>query len=161
MFTEFNNLPDSSRVWIYQADRILSQEEVELISAKAILFIDQWTRHGEDLKGSFTIKYNQFLVLAIDESFNSASGCSIDASVRFIKSLEEELNVDFMDKMNVSFKDGDNINIVKLPDFQKYAKEQKITSSTVVFNNMIATKEDFATKWEVKADQSWHQRFLV
>ena len=99
--------------------------------------------------------------MAIDENFNSASGCSIDASVRFVKSIEEEFNVDLMDKMNISFKDNDNINVVKLSDFQEFAKQQKITAATVVFNNMVNTKEDFETKWEVTADKSWHSRFLV
>ena len=161
MFTEYSSLPSNSRVWIYQADREFSIEEIEFISAKAMLFIDQWTRHGDDLKGSFTIKYNQFLILAVDEGFNNVSGCSIDASVRFVQELEKELRIDLMNKMNVSFKDGNNVNIVKLSDFQQFAKGKKITAETVVFNNMVNTKEDFETKWEVPAIESWHSRFLV
>lgn len=161
MFTEYKKLPQNARIWVYQSGREFTQEEIEFISAKALLFIDNWTRHGDDLKGSFTIKYNQFLVLAVDENFNNVSGCSIDASVRFVQELEKELELDLMNKMNVSFKDGDNINIVKLPEFQNFAKEQKITAETVVFNNMVNTKEDFETKWEVPAHQSWHARFLV
>lgn len=161
MYTQYNDLPNNSRVWIYQANRPLVFEEVEYISAKAINFIDQWTRHGDDLKGSFTIKYNQFLVLAVDESFNNVSGCSIDSSVRFVKELEQELNIDLTDKLNITFKDGDNINLVKLADFQEFAKEGKITSETIVFNNMVDTKEAFETKWEVYANESWHSRFLV
>ncbi|SEE38065.1 hypothetical protein SAMN04487765_2351 [Tenacibaculum sp. MAR_2010_89] len=161
MFIEYKNLPDHSRVWIYQADREFTQEEIELISAKALLFIDNWTRHGDDLKGSFTIKYSQFLVLAVDEGFNNVSGCSIDSSVHFVQEIEKELNIDLMDKMNISFKDGENINIVKLSDFKKFVDDKKITSNTIVFNNMINTKEDFETKWEVPANESWHKRFLV
>ncbi|AUC14470.1 ABC transporter ATPase [Tenacibaculum sp. SZ-18] len=161
MYVSYNELPNSSRVWVYQSDREFTQEEVESISAKAIIFIDQWTRHGDDLRGSFMIKYNQFLVIALDESFNNASGCSIDASVRFIKSIEEELSIDLMDKMNVSFKDGERINIVKLSDFQEFAKAEKINSETIVFNNMVSTKDDFENKWEVSAKESWHNRFLV
>ena len=161
MFTEYKNLPNNSRVWIYQSDREFTQEDIEYMSAKALLFIDQWTRHGDDLKGSFTIKYNQFLVLAVDEGFNNVSGCSIDSSVRFVQELEKELQLDLMNKMNVSFKDGDIINIVKLSDFQQFAKDKKINLETIVFNNMVNTKEDFETKWEVPANQSWHKRFLV
>lgn len=161
MYTEYRELPKNSRVWVYQSDREFTAEEIEYITAKALVFIENWTRHGDDLKGSFTIKYNQFLVLAVDENFNNVSGCSIDASVRFIQELENELKLDLMDKMNVSFKDGDNINIVKLSEFQNFAKAQKITGETVVFNNMVNTKEDFEAKWEVPANQSWHARFLV
>ncbi|MCI2227635.1 ABC transporter ATPase [Polaribacter sp. MSW13] len=161
MFTEYTNLPNNSRVWIYQSDREFTEKEVAFIAEKAEDFINQWTRHGDDLKGSFTIKYNQFLVLAVDESFNNVSGCSIDSSVRFIKALENELQLDLMNKMNVTFKDNDNVNLVKLPDFQKFAKDKKITSDTIVFNNMVNTKEDFENNWEVPAKESWHKRFLV
>ncbi|MDA9311597.1 ABC transporter ATPase [Polaribacter sp.] len=161
MFTHYKNLPNNSRVWIYQSDREFTDKEIEFISAKAEEFINQWTRHGDDLKGSFTIKYNQFLVLAVDESFNNVSGCSIDSSVRFVQGLQSELQLDLMDKMNISFKDNETINIVKLPVFQRFAKVQKITASTIVFNNMIATKEDFENNWEVTANKSWHKRFLV
>lgn len=160
MFTEYKNLPNNSRVWMYQADRIFTTQEIDFISNKAVEFVEQWTRHGDNLKGSFTIKYKQFLVLAVDESFNNASGCSIDASVRFVKELENELQIDLMNKMNVSFKDRDNINIVKLADFQKFVKEQKITKETIVFNNMVQTKEEVENNWEVPASKSWHNRFM-
>lgn len=161
MYTEYNNLPNSSRIWIYQANRPFLVEELEYISAKALNFTETWQRHGEDLKASFTIKYNQFLIIAVDENFNNVSGCSIDASVRFVQSLEKELNIDLMDKLNVTFKDGDNINTVKLADFQEFAKQGKITNKTIVFNNMVNTKQDIETKWEVTANESWHNRFLV
>ena len=161
MFTEYKNLPNNSRVWIYQSDREFDQKEIEFITEKTEDFINQWTRHGDDLKGSFTFKYNQFLVLAVDESFNTISGCSIDSSVRFIQALEKELQLELMNKMNITFKDNDHINLVKLADFQRYAKEQKVTLETIVFNNMVATKEDFENKWEVPARESWHKRFLV
>lgn len=161
MFTAYQNLPSNSRVWIYQADREFTDKEIAFITEGAEEFINKWTRHGDDLKGSFTIKYKQFLVLAVDESFNNVSGCSIDSSVRFVQNLEKELSIDLMNKMNVTFKDNESINIVNLSDFQKYAKEQKITANTVVFNNMVNTKADFENKWEVPAIESWHKRFLV
>ncbi|MDG1528190.1 MAG: ABC transporter ATPase [Polaribacter sp.] len=160
MFTAYKNLPNNSRVWMYQSDRVFTNQEIDLIAIKATAFIEQWTRHGDNLKGSFTIKYNQFLVLAVDEGFNNVSGCSIDASVRFVKELENELQIDLMNKLNVSFKDGNNINIVKLADFQKFAKEQRITKETIVFNNMVQTKEEVENNWEIPASESWHNRFI-
>jgi hypothetical protein len=161
MFTEYKNLPNNSRVWIYQADREFTDIEMDFIALKAEDFINQWTRHGDDLKGSFTFKYKQFLVLAVDESFNNVSGCSIDSSVRFVQALEKELNLDLMNKMNITFKDNDRINLVKLSDFQRFAKEQKVTSDTIVFNNMVNTKEAFENNWEIPMQESWHKRFLV
>ena len=161
MFTHYKNLPDNSRVWIYQADREFTDREMDFIASKAEDFINQWTRHGDDLKGSFTFKYNQFLVLAVDESFNNVSGCSIDSSVRFVQALEKEFQLDLMNKMNITFKDNDTISLAKLPDFQKFVKEQIVTAETIVFNNMVNTKEDFENNWEVPVSKSWHKRFLV
>lgn len=160
MYVSYKDIPNSARVWIYQSNRKFTQEEVEVISAKAILFLEQWTKHGEDLKGSFMIKYNQFIVIALDENFNPASGCSIDASVRFIQSLEQDHAIDLMDKMNISFKELGSVNTLKLSDFEKFVKDKKINEETIVFNNMIQTKGDFEHKWEVSIKDSWHSRFL-
>ena len=85
----------------------------------------------------------------------------VDSSVRFVQPLEKELQLDLMNKMNITFKDNETINLVKLSDFQQFAKDKKISLETIVFNNMVNTKEDFENNWEVPAKQSWHKRFLV
>ena len=161
MFTPYHNLPGNARVWIYQSDRAFTQQEVAFISEKTTEFINQWTKHGDNLKGSFTIKHQQFLILAVDESFNNVSGCSIDSSVRFVQQLEQELKLDLMNKLNVSFKDGNNINIVTLAEFKNFAQQAKIKPDTIVFNNLLETKTALENEWEVPAKQSWHQRFFV
>ena len=161
MLTDYNLMPDSSRVWVYQSDRQFSENELETVKSKVEAFLNSWQRHGEDLKASYIIAYNQFIVLLVDEAVNNVSGCSIDASVNLMKQIENEFNVDLTNKLNVSFKDGDNINIVKLSDFQSFAKESKITSKTIVFNNMVTTKSDFKSSWEVPLEKSWHKRFVA
>lgn len=161
MLVNFDSLKDTSKIWIYQSNRTFSEVEVAEISHNLDSFIGTWKRHGEDLKASYQIKYNQFIVIAVDENYNEVSGCSIDASVNLIKQFEKKFSVDLTNKLNISFKDNNNINVVSLADFQNYAKQQKITSNTVVFNNMITNKADFEEHWEVTADKSWHKRFLV
>ena len=161
MFVDFDSLPDNSKIWIYQSDRAFTQEEISIISERTIAFMEEWTRHGSNLRGSFTIKYNQFLVLAVDEDFNAVSGCSIDASVHFVQELEKIFNVEMMNKMKISFKEKNHIRIVQMNAFKTYARENKITSQTVVFNHMISTKKELEGSWEVPAEQSWHKRLLV
>ena len=160
MFVDFESLPDTSRVWIYQSDREFTKDEMERISDKLKSFVSIWKRHGEDLKASYKIEYNKFIILSVDENYNDVSGCSIDASVHIIKELQNEFEVDLLNKMNVSFKDGSNINTVSLKDFKEFAKQQKIKASTVVFNNMVISKIDFKHAWEVEASNSWHAKFL-
>ena len=161
MIVHFDSLPMDARVWVYQSSREFSDIEVTTIASKTEEFMATWKRHGDDLKTSYVIKYNQFIVLGVDENLNNASGCSIDSSVHFMQQLEKEFDIDLMNKMNTAFKVGENINIVSLSDFQNFAKEGKITSDTTVFNNMIQSKGDFDSKWEIPAIESWHKRFLA
>ncbi len=160
MYVDFSLLPDNSRVWVYQADRSFTGDEVQQITQQLMPFVENWKRHGEDLKASFQIRYNQFIILAVDENVTNVSGCSIDASVHIIQELQKKLEVDLLNKMNVTFKDGDNVNIVSMAAFKEFAKLNKITSNTLVFNNMIASKAELEASWEVKASESWHAKFL-
>lgn len=160
MFVEFDKMPDTSRIWIYQSNREFSSEEENVIKRNTKKFIENWTRHGDDLKGSFTMVYNRFVVIAVDENFANVSGCSIDASVRFIQQIQSELNVDLLNKLHIAFKTNDDVNSVSLNDFRSFIASDKITQDTIVFNNLVNTKADFESKWEVPAKESWHQRLF-
>ncbi len=160
MLVKFDTLPSTSRVWVYQSNRAFLDKEIEKISLLLKDFILNWNNHGDGLKASFQIKYNQFIVLAIDEAHKQASGCSIDSSVQIIKKIEKEFAVNMFDRMQTAFKDGENINLVSISDFQKYAKDNKIHANTIVFNNMVNTKFDYENNWEITANKSWHSRYL-
>lgn len=160
MLTEFNNLPEDSRVWVYQANRKLSDAEVSEIHQLTEEFLTQWTAHGAALEAAVEIRYNRFIVIGINQSNVSASGCSIDASVHFIQSLEEQFNVDLLDKMNVTFYSGEYIAHKTLSEFREMAKSKAVNKNTVVFNNLVNTKEEYLENWEVPAHESWHSRFL-
>ncbi|MCB0383031.1 MAG: ABC transporter ATPase [Psychroserpens sp.] len=160
MLVDFNELPEESRIWIYQANRSFSDQEISEIEEKLKTFIENWTAHGSDLQSGFTIKYKRFIIIALNQNLNKATGCSIDASVHFIQQLEKEYNVDLMDKMNVSYKQGDFIAYKTLLDFKKMAKDKAVSKNTIVFNNMVTNIAEFNENWEVPASESWHSRFL-
>jgi hypothetical protein len=160
MLVDFKSLADSSKVWIYQSNRELTRNEMDEIIVNVEKFVSTWKRHGDDLKASYQIRYNQFIILAVDEEFNGVSGCSVDASTHMFKQFEQAFKIDLFNKLNTAFEDGDNINIVSLAEFQKYVKERKINAKTIVFNNLVKTKKELNTAWEVDAANSWHSRYL-
>ena len=160
MLVKFDQLPEDARLWIYQANRSFTEEELKEIESDLNDFLIQWTAHGADLKAAFDLKYKRFIVIGLDQQFNAASGCSIDASVHFIQGLEKKYEVDLMDKMNVSYKQGEFIAYKPLIDFKKMVKDGAVSKNTIVFNNLVATKEEFDQNWEVKASESWHSRFF-
>lgn len=160
MLVQFNTLPETSRVWIYQANRSFSDTELEEIKSKLDVFIESWTAHGNDLKAGYDIRYKRFIIIALDQQLNQATGCSIDASVTFIQQLEKEYNVDLLDKMNVSYKQGEFVAHKTLTDFRKMAKQKAVSKNTIVFNNLVTNIGELNESWEIPASQSWHNRFL-
>jgi hypothetical protein len=160
MLVDFNTLPDESRVWIYQANRTFTDAEILEIESKLNQFIENWTAHGSDLLAGYNIVYKRFIVIALNQNLNRASGCSIDASVNFVQQLEKDYHVDLLDKMNVSYKQGDFIAYKSLLDFKKMAKDKAVSKQTIVFNNLVNNIAEFKENWEVPASESWHARFM-
>lgn len=160
MFVNFDSLPQTARIWIYQCNRSFSDSELKEISEKVTAFLEGWTAHGADLQSGFEIKYKRFIVIALDQKVNAATGCSIDTSVKFIQELESDYNVDLMDKMNVSYKQGEYVAYKTLADFKKMAKDKAVSKNTIVFNNLVNTKAEYLEFWEVPASESWHSRFV-
>jgi hypothetical protein len=160
MYVPFDNLPEESRIWIYPSNRKFSDEEVSEIEKLLEEFLNNWSAHGSALEASFTIKYNRFIIIAINQEVHHATGCSIDSSVAFIQSLEQKYDVDLLDKMNVSFKQGEFITYKPLLDFKKLAKDRSVSENTIVFNNLVNTIAEMKESWEVPASDSWHSRFF-
>jgi hypothetical protein len=160
MLINFNELPENARIWIYQANRTFSEEETKEIKEKLDSFLEEWTAHGANLKAGYEMPYRRFIVIGLDQEISAASGCSIDTSVRFIQDLEKEYKVDLLDKMNVSFKQGEYVAYKPLMDFKKMVKNRSVSPDTVVFNNLVIDKKEYEKQWEVPMKESWHSRFL-
>ncbi|MBC7493720.1 MAG: ABC transporter ATPase [Flavobacterium sp.] len=160
MYIPFENLPEESKVWIYQSNRKFSDDEVADIDQQLKLFLDNWSAHGTALEASFVIKYNRFIIIAVNQEVQVATGCSIDASVQFIQNLEQKYGVDLLDKMNVTFKQGEFITFKTLIEFKKLAKDKSVSENTIVFNNLVNSIEEMNEFWEIPAVESWHGRFF-
>jgi len=160
MYVPFDTLPEESKIWIYQSNRKFSDEEVQEIESELKIFLDNWSSHGQSLESSFVTRYNRFIIIAVNQNVQPATGCSIDASVQFIQNLEQKYNVDLLDKMNVTFKVGDHVAFKPLIEFKKMAKEKAVSENTIVFNNLLNTLGELEDFWEVPASESWHNRFF-
>lgn len=157
----FSEMPLHSRVWIYQSDREIKDIEVNEIRRKAAMFLMEWTSHGNVMKATIDVLYNRFLVVVVDETAASASGCGIDKSVKFMQQLEQDYGLNLFDRMLVSYRGKDTIiQTTKLYTFEQMMERGELTADTIVFNNLISTKEDMQTKWEVPVKKSWHARMI-
>ncbi|MCA5003903.1 ABC transporter ATPase [Sphingobacterium bovistauri] len=148
-----------STVWIYQSDRFLLDSEVDEINILVQDFVSSWTAHGSALAGKSSVLYNLFLVLEVDEKVAGVTGCSIDKSVHFIKSLGSKFGIDFFNRMRVSYVDVENnVQLASRNDFEKLVKDGIIKNDTIVFNNLIGSSEELLTKWKIPFSESWHSK---
>jgi len=147
---------ENSRVWVYQADRKLSDREVQQIQNELDSFTTSWAAHNNQLKAKGEVRYNRFLILTVDESQAGASGCSIDKSVRFIKDMQQQFNISLLDRFNLAYREGSEVLSAPRHVFEDLIKAGRIGTESIVFNNMVQNLKELQTKWEVPFKDSWH-----
>lgn len=145
----------SSRVWIYQSNRLFFISEALQIEEMLNNFVANWNTHGTPVKGYANLLFGQFIVLMADETVTGVSGCSTDSSVRVIKQIEELFKVDLFNRQNLAFVVKDKVQ--NLPMFQlNYAMDNGfITPDTIYFNNLVSNKAALLKNWMVPVKDSW------
>lgn len=155
------DLPSYARVWIFQADRFLTDQEKSLVQTEMKNFISQWASHGNELYGDFSIEYDLFLIVAADESKSPTSGCSIDSLNRKIQEIGQEIGVDFFNRLKIAYEDASTeIKLIGMGQFKDLMAQDRITGQTTVYNNLIENVGELETKWRTTVKNSWHKNLL-
>lgn len=161
MLVSFESLPKNSRIWIFPSSEEIDFRTKVKIRERLVKFISDWTSHNKNIQASFELPYNRFIVIALNQNLQNASGCSIDALMNLIQIFEKEFNMILLDRMNVLYRDKTKkIEYLTLKDFIVKVKSKSINSKTVVFNNLVINKEEYMKSWEVPALNSWHSRYF-
>lgn len=156
-----SEIKDSDRLWIYQADRLLNEEEIKFIKSSGHDFMLKWSAHGKFLNGRIYIFRQLFIIIAQDESFEKASGCSIDQLFKWISETGLKMQADFTNRQKIAWLDQNNlIQISELKDFELLIQKGEIKKSTSVFNNLIFKGVDLHNRWIIPAGDSWHARLF-
>ncbi len=130
----------NNRVWVYQIDRLLSKEEEAQVKVDIDAFTAQWAAHGNALKASAQILWSCFIVLAVDENHEAASGCSIDSSARMLKDLGVRYNFDAFNRNTIAYLKDDQIVFTSLTNIQE-AEGYK------VFNLAVSNLKEYQEKF--------------
>lgn len=160
MYVAFDQLPPEARVWIYQANRPLTGPEIVSVLPGLARFAEEWTSHGRSLLASAEFLHQQFLVIGLDEGVAGASGCSIDASVRFVAQLEQHLNIELLDKSRLAFLQEGQVFLLTRGELKAAIAASTLNPDTFYFDNTVATKGELDTKWPRPAGQTWLARYF-
>lgn len=160
MFVDYSIITEEAKVWVYPSSRKFYANEIEGIESKVKTFLESWKSDDENFKVSYQFLYNRFIVLFADDENSSLTNSDIDASVSFILGLQQEYEVELLDKMNACFKQGEFVQYKELKDFKKLLKNKAVTAKSIIFDNLITTKVDFDNNWEIPIEESWYNRYL-
>jgi len=125
-------LPKHARVWVYQADKLLSAQDIAAISLQMQSFVAQWKAHKQELAAAFEVRDQRWLILGVDEKAHAATGCSIDSSVHLIQKIGHELNVDFFNRTLVIWEHNGALVQDHMHDFWAKRKANIVTDETMV-----------------------------
>ncbi len=142
----FNEMNPDSKLWIYQANRELTPTEIDWIQSQLDAYTADWAAHGNQLHAAATTLEKHFIALAVDSSQAIASGCSVDNSVRFIKDLGKELNVDFFNRLKMLAED--QVGEKKYVSYKQLAE----TPADFVYNPLVNRLGDLDSKFKMQID---------
>lgn len=152
------HISENSRMWIYQSDRILTNEEETIIQTMLNEFTSEWQAHGHALAALGEVLHHQFIVLSVDEQVAGTTGCSIDKSVNLMKEIEQKFGINLFDRFRIAYRQDQDIINCSREEFEALIKNGKVTAQTPVFNNLINTRKELYSNWEIPLSQSWHAR---
>lgn len=158
----FDSLPDTARLWCFGSDRDLTEAEAAALEASLAAFVDQWTAHDQRLAGGIKCRDRRFVLVAVDEGVEQASGCSIDSLLRHLQGLESELSTSLTDGRLVWFRTADGtVRSVMRDEFRSLAALGDIGNDTPVFDlSLTSVRQLRGGSFELPASQSWHSRYL-
>lgn len=145
----------NSKVWVYQSSRPFVEKEVREIQEQLTQFYSQWNAHGTPVKGWAQLLFDRFIVLIADETDVLVSGCSIDSSVRVIKSIERQYEVTLFDRLSITFLVKDKAEVLPINQVQFAIDKGYINAETLIFNNIVTTKQQLLDNWLQPLKDSW------
>jgi hypothetical protein len=143
----FKAFPENARVWIYQTDRPLGENDKTFLNSKVIEFVAKWSAHGSKLMADSTFVGDYFLLFVVDEKKAAASGCSIDSSVKFVKELGVEMDINFFNRMKLVVKQDSEVKQIDYSDLKEYANWD-------LYNPLISTVQELNEKWLIPVTES-------
>ena len=154
MLVDFSNISNDSRIWIYASPRKLSNDQQNYITNFLSTHIQNWEAHKVPLTAAVTILENHFIVIALDEGINTASGCSIDTLQHKIQELEQYLSVSLTNRLNIfCLLDGmiDCVSSSKLSD---------IADKETLFYDLTIQKKSDLNSYLKPIKEGWCSRLV-
>jgi len=153
--TSFDTLPNDARIWVYAADRALTDAEVDRTENELQAFTTDWTSHGTALRAAVSVFDRRFVVIALDTLESSASGCSIDKSLRAVQQLEQGLHVSLTNRLFVWIVGPNGWEKWSVGNAKKAWENKQWPAETYLVDTTASTKGAWLDSQRVLPQNSW------
>ncbi|MBT5698643.1 MAG: hypothetical protein HOJ12_01495 [Flavobacteriales bacterium] len=149
MLVNFNTIPEESRIWIYAGEQKLTNEQESYILQSISDHLKNWEAHKIPLTAGVAILENHFIVVALDETKNGASGCSIDTLQNKIQNLEKELSISLLNRLNIFCRINDTIKCIPTTKLADNANKETL------FYDLTIQKKNELSNWLKPIEEGW------
>ena len=157
----FETLPDSSRVWIFGSDGVLSDEGTKTLLEGVDAHLADWKAHGAPLTVAREWRDGRFLAVAVDQGTAGASGCSIDGLFRVLQQLERDAGASLVGGGRVFYRDDHAVvQSASRAEVSALVARGAISKDTVVFDTSLTDLGTFRACFERRAKDSWVKELL-
>jgi hypothetical protein len=152
----FDSLPDSSRIWVFGSDKLVTGAAADRLLAEVDRFLEQWRAHGEPLRCGRLWTDSRFLVVGVDQSDANASGCSIDGLFRTLQALESEIGARLVGGGRVYYRDHSGVaQCVSRSELDGLVASGAVGPDTAVFDTSITDLGEWRERFERPARKTW------
>jgi len=159
--SNWNDLPNSSRVWLHCANRLLALDERAALGSQLEAFLVQWSAHGKALEAGWKIEGGRCLMIGLNEATAGATGCSIDKLNHFLQEFRGSnpaQPLDWMQRNRVLYNkvSEPQWSETSLAHFWAMRKAKEVNDEDLVVDTVIQTKEDCEPTLVHRFDMTWH-----
>ena len=148
-----------SRMWFYGLKTPMSAAQTKELRGIMDEFVGGWKAHGAQLAAAYRIIADQFLIIAVDESQQQATGCSIDKSVHLLQEFGAKHHLDFFNRMLVHVMENGAFASYSTSELKTAIAEGNIGPKTQIMNTTAATLQESGMGTFDLAD-SWAAKYL-
>lgn len=153
---DFDQLPDSGRLWVFASDRPLDRAESEQLLGEVDRFLDVWKAHGAPLRSARDWRDDRFLAVGIDPTAEQASGCSIDGLFRELQRVQSAIGTSLLGGGRVFYRDASGrAQLAQRREISRLSEAGTINETTPVFDTSVTDVGAWRTRFERPMRESW------
>jgi hypothetical protein len=148
-----------SRMWFYGLEAPMSESQANELSILMTEFVSEWKAHGSELAAAFRLISRQFLVIAVDENQQIATGCSIDKSVHLLQEFGNKHQLDFFNRLLVHLDKGNSFRTYSISQLKEAIAKGEVHALSNILNSTATTLKENGTG-RIALKDSWASKYL-